>query len=929
MATATSSNEASSAMQMLTDEYQRLQNAIPRPLSEMQLFVLRHIQAQYENLQNKRLQEEREHLAESEAWKEECNHMREILQDAYRLLQEKENLSKLQKKYDDLFRENDILLKEKREQENTSKEEIDSLLTENETLKAERRELKENICHLNTDLDILRSDAGSLENREFRYQRQIEKLDGDNKSLLEKITHLQQRMREEDENNEKLKRDNEQLHQASNEKDEWRKEVDNLNEKYCSLRAHCTAVEGVRSKLQEQINSLKTQNQILSDERNNLKSLSHQRKIDCEEQLKQLRASSSEQKENFEQRLNSIQNEKLFAEQRLHKLIAEKEQQLSRLQAALDKLSSENSSNKERLSTLIQQHSILENESKNIREHNNYLMGTLKTLTEENASLQSQGRHNVQLENKIQSKDREIKNLKENFEKAEDLKQQQMHELEERHKQLLKSQLDENKEKFDKQFCQLSAEYFLLRGNCKKLEEEKDKREEEVLSLSNENEELNDKNSSLEEKLRQEACLKEQQSSMLEERLRQLQAKYSVEIDYLKNQINSLQQEKFAGERVFNEKEQLVKQLQDAHYQLTQQINVLTEQLNSLRENDLKLLQGEREHQLKKITDLCSTISEKEKVITALCAHNENIQLEKSNLKEQLENSAKEVEMISGSKAKLQEMYDALNSKLHMLLDKAGRCTRTLQSTLNHKEQTLDNQLRQFNRLHQEFENDKSFLMEESRKKNLEIIKLQKEKENLEEIIKEIKERERKLLDMQSKNLGANRRSERICGYDIRRWHSYIKHDKGTMTTECAEVEVQTILPTSQSQNNAINVKLKNYLPKSKSFILQKPSTEDHTKCQRDLSRCKLNFSNAELQSEEDLLDSHTGSEDTENLVQSFEEKESSARELYDISLSILQANRMRSLKRKLKFTEAKYQIAKTWIEFKRGEIQKSDRDEL
>uniref|UniRef100_A0A1B0AES2 Uncharacterized protein n=1 Tax=Glossina pallidipes TaxID=7398 RepID=A0A1B0AES2_GLOPL len=71
MATSRSSNEASSSMQMLTDEYQRLQTAIPRPLSEMQLFVLRHIQEQYEKLQNKRLQEEREHLAESAAWKEE------------------------------------------------------------------------------------------------------------------------------------------------------------------------------------------------------------------------------------------------------------------------------------------------------------------------------------------------------------------------------------------------------------------------------------------------------------------------------------------------------------------------------------------------------------------------------------------------------------------------------------------------------------------------------------------------------------------------------------------------------------------------------------------------------------------------------------------------------------------------------------------
>lgn len=783
MATTRSSNEASSAMQMLTDEYQRLQNAIPRPLSEMQLFVLRLIQEQYEQLQNKRLQEDREQLAESEAWKEECNHMREIVQEAYRQLQEKDNLNKLQKKYDDLSRENDILLKEKREQEDICKEEIDSLLSENEALKAERRELKENICHLNTDLDILRSDAGSSGNREFRYQRQIEKLDGDNKSLLEKITHLEQRMREENENNEKLKRENEQLHQVSNEKDEWRKEVDNVNEKYYSLRANCNTLEGLKSKLQEQINSLKTQNHILTDEKNNLKNLSHQRKIDCEEQLKQLRVNLVEQKENYEQRLNTIQNEKFFADQRFHKLIAEKEQQLSQLQAALDESRSEHSSHKDRLSALTQKYSVMANESKSIQEHNKYLMGTIKAMTEENASLQSQRSQNTLLENKIESKDKEIKNLKENFQKAEALKQQQMHELEERHKQMVKSQLGEDKEKFDKQFCQLSAEYFLLRANCKKLEEEKGKQEEEMLSLSNEIEELNDKKSSLEEKLRQETCLKEQQTSMLEERLKQLQAKCSEEIDNLKRQINSLQQEKFATECAFNEKDQQVKQLQDAHYQLTQQINVLTAQLNSLKENELKLLQDEREHQLKEIRDLCSTISEKEKVITALCAHNENIQLEKSNLKEQLENSAKETELISGSKVKLQEMYDALNSRLHMLLDKAGRCTRTLQSTLNHKEQTLDNQLREFNRLHQEFENDKTFLMEESRKKNFEIIKLQKEKENLEEIIKESKEREKKLLDMQNKNLGVNRRSERICGYDIRRWHSYIKHDKGTMTT--------------------------------------------------------------------------------------------------------------------------------------------------
>uniref|UniRef100_A0A1B0G6N6 Uncharacterized protein n=1 Tax=Glossina morsitans morsitans TaxID=37546 RepID=A0A1B0G6N6_GLOMM len=882
MAATRSSNEAASAMQMLTDEYQRLQNAIPRPLSEMQLFVLRLIQEQYEKLQNKRLQEEQEQLAESEAWKDECNHMREILQELYRQLQEKDNLNKLQKKCDDLSRENDILLKEKREQEDICKEEIDSLLSENETLKAERRELKENICHLNTDLDILRSDAGSSGNREFRYQRQIEKLDGDNKSLLEKITHLEQRMREENENNEKLKRENEQLHQVSNEKDEWRKEVDSVNEKYYSLRANCNTLEGLKSKLQEQINSLKTQNHILTDEKNNLKNLSHQRKIDCEEQLKQLRVNLVEQKENYEQRLNTIQNEKFFADQRFHKLIAEKEQQLSQLQAALDESRSEHSSHKDRLSALTQKYSVMANESKSIQEHNKYLMGTIKAMTEENASLQSQRSQNTLLENKIESKDKEIKNLKENFQKAEALKQQQMRELEERHKQMVKSQLAEDKEKFDKQFCQLSAEYFLLRANCKKLEEEKGKQEEEMLSLSNENEELNDKKSSLEEKLRQETCLKEQQTSMLEERLKHLQAKCSEEIDNLKRQINSLQQEKFATQCAFNEKDQQVKQLQDAHYQLTQQINVLTAQLNSLKENELKLLQDEREHQLKEIRDLCSTISEKEKVITALCAHNENIQLEKSNLKEQLENSAKEIELISGSKVKLQEMYDALNSRLHMLLDKAGRCTRTLQSTLNHKEQTLDNQLREFNRLHQEFENDKTFLMEESRKKILEIIKLQKENENLKEIIKE----------------------------------------------KCAEVEEQSILPTSQSQINAVNVKFKNYFPKSKSFILQEPSTEHQTKCQRDLSRCKLSFSNSEVQSDEDLLDSHSGTEDTENLVQSLEEKENSDRELGDISLSILETKRMQSLKRKLKFTEAKYRIAKTWIEFKRSEIPKTDRNE-
>uniref|UniRef100_A0A1A9UXC9 Uncharacterized protein n=1 Tax=Glossina austeni TaxID=7395 RepID=A0A1A9UXC9_GLOAU len=883
MASTRSSSEASSAMQMLTDEYQQLQNAIPRPLSEMQLFVLRHIQEQYEKLQNKRLQEEREHLAESEAWKEECSHMREILQEAHRQLQEKDELNRLQKEYEDLSREHDILLKEKREQENTCKEEIDSLLNENETLKAERRELKEKICHLNTDLDILRSDAGSLGNREGRYQRQIEKLGGDNKSLLEKIKHLEQRMREENENNEKLKRENERLHQASNETNEWRKEVDNLSEKYYSLRANFNSLEGQKSKLQEQINALKTQNQILTDEKNNLKSLSHQRKLECEEQLKQLRANLIEQKENYEQRLNTIQNEKFFADQRFHKLIAEKEQQLSQLQTALDKSRSELASHKDRLSALTQQYSVMANENKTIQEHNKYLIGTLNTLTEENSTLQSQSTQNILLENKIESKDKEIKNLKENFKKAEDLKQQQMRELEERHKQQIKSQLEEDKEKFEKQFCQLSAEYFLLRANCKKLEEEKAKQEEQLLSLSNENEELNNKKSSLEEKLRQEGSLKEQQMSMLEERLKQLQAKCSEEIDNLKRQINSLQQEKFATECAFNEKEQQVKQLQDAHYQLTQQINVLTAQLNSLKENELKLLQDEREHQLKKITDLCSTISEKEKVIKALCAHNENILLEKSNLKEQLENSAKEIELTSGSKAKLQEMYDALNSRLHMLLDKAGRCTRTLQSTLNHKEQTLDNQVREFNRLHEEFEKDKSFLMEESRKKNLEINKLQKENENLEEIIKE----------------------------------------------KCAEAEEQPILPTSWNQINAVNVEFKNYLSKSKSFILQKPSTEHETKCQKDLSRCKLSSSNSELQSDENLLDSHTGSEDRENLAQRLEEKEEkSDRELCDISLSILETNRMRSLKRKLKFIEAKYRIARTWIEFKRGEIQKTDRNE-
>uniref|UniRef100_A0A1A9WHN1 Uncharacterized protein n=1 Tax=Glossina brevipalpis TaxID=37001 RepID=A0A1A9WHN1_9MUSC len=916
------------AWEMLASQYQRLQDAMLQPLSEGQQFFLRCIQEHYDKLQNR--YESFQRQSTQLTLEEECNRLRNIVEDFGRQLQQQNQLMELQKKYDDLAKEKDILLRERKQEEDLLREELGSTEKMNEVLNEEKRKLKKEICLLNEEIEALRFNADSKEGRRLKSQRQMEKLGDDNKTLREKIKNLEQLMRQEDENKKKLKEENQQFRQVTSERDELREELCQLNERYISLRANSKSIEDEKRKLQVVINSLKNDNKVLNDQKNKLENLSHQEKLDLEEQ-----------KRNCEQQLSFIQQEKSAAEQRFYRLTAEKKQ----LQADFDKLSKENSSNKERLLAMQEHQNFTENELQKLKDHHEYLIQTITILSEENAGLQSQKSRNTSLQNEIEFKIKEIKNLEENLRKAEALKKKEIHELEEQLKQQqreeneklsqVKSQAKEEKEKFDKQFCSLSADYFLLRDTCRKLEENESRQAEELISLRNENENLKDHNLNLKEKLKQEKNLKENEKSSLEDRLRQLQMTCSQQIDNLTKQCNSLQQEKLSIERLLNEKEQQVKELQNTLNKLMQTNNDLASQIGSLKQNELKLLQEENQHQLRTITDLHRTISDKKNIIAALCTHNEKTQSETSNLQKQLENAAGEIQLISESKQKLEQTQDDLRAQLSAMVEKAGRCTRTLQSLLDHKEQTLDNQLKEYNKLYQEFQNNKLDFLEEREKKNLEILELKKEKENFEEKMKDCEERERKLLAAQSKCLETRRRIQRTCACDNRRRHSCsgIKKEKETSTTDSVEVEEKCVSLINQSYISSVNIELKNYISKAESATLEKCSEEKMGKYRREMNCCKTKVSTCEVESDQDLPSSHNKSkelkETIKNLQDKIAEKEKSNREFFEVSLSILESKRMQELKKKLKLVEAKYEAAKMWIQLKRVEIKNSDRNSI
>uniref|UniRef100_A0A1A9X0G0 Uncharacterized protein n=1 Tax=Glossina brevipalpis TaxID=37001 RepID=A0A1A9X0G0_9MUSC len=185
------------AWEMLASQCQRLQDAILQSLSEGHQLILHSIQEHYDELQNK-YKRHSEQLTENITLEKECNHMKNRLEDICKQLQDQSQLTELQKKYDDLTKEKDLLLGERQQEVDTLRAELKKI---NGDLNEERRKLEQRVYKLRAE----------TEQRVIKLQADFDKLNNEYSGHKERLLAIQQHQSITEKELQTLKEDNEHL----------------------------------------------------------------------------------------------------------------------------------------------------------------------------------------------------------------------------------------------------------------------------------------------------------------------------------------------------------------------------------------------------------------------------------------------------------------------------------------------------------------------------------------------------------------------------------------------------------------------------------------------------------------------------------------------------------------------------------------------